>query len=243
MSAVSSTFLSTLIQALIEERHFALVVGLRFPPKARFESFGSGTRSDPAISSITYRDQDSLIRTPLLTGSGMPNHYVGDGLHTIGMSGLSRVRTELLRLAVIEALTPHPVQMHCQLPCHRYLGNLPSAPHGEVEELVAPLLLTAHRDLRCFHQQKAQQHIALLADVSQPAPISAGLLRRNQPDVAGQLLAAVEALRRSDHQLVGQCRQRTDSGMRHQQSRYWTLLHFLFQRMRQILDLRRQLIE
>src|ERR1700756_3575735 len=98
------------------------------------------------------------------------------------MSGLSRVRTELLRLAVIEALTPHPVQMHCQLPCHRYLGNLPSTPHGQVKELAAPLRLTAHRDLRRFHQQEAQQHVALLADVSQSASVSAGLLLGNQPD-------------------------------------------------------------
>src|SRR5215469_14719777 len=102
-----------------------------FPTWARFESFGSGTRSDPAISSITHCDQDSLLRTPSLTGSGMPNHYVGDGLHTIGMSGLSRVRTKLLRLAVVAALTPHPVEMHRQLPRHGYLRDLPSPPHGE----------------------------------------------------------------------------------------------------------------
>jgi len=42
----------------------------------------------------------------------MPNHYVGDLLHTIGISGLSRVRTELLHLTVVAALAPHPVQMH-----------------------------------------------------------------------------------------------------------------------------------
>jgi hypothetical protein len=33
----------------------------------------------------------------------MPNHYIGDLLHTIAMSGLSRVRTELLQLAVVAA--------------------------------------------------------------------------------------------------------------------------------------------
>jgi hypothetical protein len=71
----------------------------------------------------------------------MPNHYVGDLLHTIEISGLSRVRTELLHLAVVPALTPHPVQMHCQLPRHRYLRDLPSAPHREVEESTAPLHL------------------------------------------------------------------------------------------------------
>src|ERR1700740_3152130 len=119
-------------------------------------------------------------------------------MHTIGISGLSRVRPELLRLAVIEALTPHPVQMHRQLPCHRYFRDLPSTPHGQMKKLAAPLRLTAYRDLRRCHQQKAQQHIALLADVSEPTSISAGLFRWNQPDVAGQLFATVETLWRSD---------------------------------------------
>jgi len=82
----------------------------------------------------------------------MPNHYVGDLLHTIGISGLSRVRTELLHLTVVAALAPHPVQMHRQLPRHRDLGDLASAPHGQVEELATPLRLTAHRDLGRFHQ-------------------------------------------------------------------------------------------
>jgi hypothetical protein len=61
----------------------------------------------------------------------MPNHYVGDLLHIIGMSGLSRLRTELVRLTVIAAL-PHPVQMHRQLPSHCYLGDLPPLLHGQV---------------------------------------------------------------------------------------------------------------
>jgi len=56
--------------------------------------------------------------------------------------------------------------MHRQLPRHRYFRDLPSTPHGEVKELAAPLWLTADRDLRRLHQQKPQQHVALLADVS-----------------------------------------------------------------------------
>ena len=82
----------------------------------------------------------------------MPNHYIGDLLHTIGMSGLSRVRTELLCPAIVAALAPHPVQMHRQFPGHRYFCNLASTPHGKVEELAAPLRLAAHGDLRGFHQ-------------------------------------------------------------------------------------------
>ena len=44
-----------------------------------------------------------------------------------------------------------------------------------MEKPIAPLLVTAHRDLRCFDQQETQQGVALLADVSQPPPISANL--------------------------------------------------------------------
>ena len=83
--------------------------------------------------------------------------------------------------------------MYRQFPRHRYFRDLASAAHGEVEKLATPLLLTPHRDLRRFHQQKAQQHVALLADVSQSAPISAGLFRRNQTDVAGQSVCRSES--------------------------------------------------
>jgi hypothetical protein len=173
----------------------------------------------------------------------MPNHYVGDLLPTIGMSGLSRMRTELLQLAVVVALAPHPVQMHRQFPSHRYFRDLSSSAHGKVEELIAPLGLTAHRDLRRFHQQKAQQHVALFADVSQSTTISAGLFRRNQTYVAGDLFAAMKTLRRSDYQLEGQRRQGSDSGMRRQAPRHGTFFHFFFQGTRQFLDLRRELVE
>ncbi len=56
--------LSTLRQALNKERHFALVDGSRLPTWARFESSGSGTQSDPAISSITNGDHDYLFELP-----------------------------------------------------------------------------------------------------------------------------------------------------------------------------------
>ena len=81
----------------------------------------------------------------------MPNHYVGDLLPTIAMSGRSRGRTELLHLTVVSALTPHPVQMHRQLARHRHLGDLPSTPQSQVKELAAPLRLASHRGLGRFH--------------------------------------------------------------------------------------------
>src|SRR5689334_25104025 len=127
------------------------------------------------------------------------------------MSGLSRVRTELLQLAVVPTLPPHPVQMHRQLPRHRYLGNLASAAHRQVEESTAPLRLASYRDLRRFYQQKPEQSVALLADVPQSPPVATGLLRRHQSHIAGHLLAAVETFRSSNHQLEGERRQRPNS--------------------------------
>ena len=47
--------------------------------------------------------------------------------HTIAISGLSRVRTELAPLLVIPAMTPHPVQTNRQPAGHRHLGGLASA--------------------------------------------------------------------------------------------------------------------
>jgi hypothetical protein len=89
-------FPSTPLHALVEERHFALVGGLRCP------TLGSllivwGQELSPTQPSL--RSPTGIMITcsnSLGFGSGRPNHYVGDLLHTMGMSGLSRVRTELL---------------------------------------------------------------------------------------------------------------------------------------------------
>src|SRR5271170_5179041 len=108
-----------------------------------------------------------------MKGSGMPHHYVGDLLHTMGISGLSRVRTELDQLTVIQSLAPHPVQMHRKFASHRDLGDLSPAPHRQVEKLTPPLPFTADRNPRRFHQQKTKQRVALLADVSEASPVTA----------------------------------------------------------------------
>src|ERR1700682_4354701 len=90
-------------------------------------------------------------------GSGIPNQFLGVLLHTLAMSGLSRVRTELLQLLVIPSLAPHPVHANRQSTGHRTFGDLSPPPHRQVEILVAPFLVAAHGDLRRFHQQETQQ--------------------------------------------------------------------------------------
>jgi hypothetical protein len=70
-------------------------------------------------------DHDYLFELPA-QGSGMPNHYAGDLLHTMAMYGLSHVRTELLPLLIVPFLTPHPVQVNRKFPGHRYFSDLSS---------------------------------------------------------------------------------------------------------------------
>jgi hypothetical protein len=102
------------------------------PTKTRSQSI-SGQELGPTHASlrsttaITIASSDSS-----LPRSGMPNQFLGVLLHTIGISGLSRVRTELFQLLVIPFLTPHPVQSNRQPSGHRNLGGLPPSPHHQV---------------------------------------------------------------------------------------------------------------
>ena len=94
-----------------EERHFALIEMLHHtqPKGSLVIVFRSGTQSDPCISSVTLSIMITISNSPV-KGSGIPNQLLGVLLHTMAMSGLSRVRTELFPLLVIPSLAPHPVQ-------------------------------------------------------------------------------------------------------------------------------------
>jgi hypothetical protein len=70
--------------------------------------------------------------------SGTLNHYVGDLLHTMRMSKLSRVRTETFQLLVIPFSAPHPVQTNCQSPRHGNFGDLSTSSLGRVHRHVSP---------------------------------------------------------------------------------------------------------
>jgi len=113
MSAVSSTF-EAHQSVHSEERHFALVEGFAFalPTKARLViGSRSGTQSDPCVSSVTTSIMITTSNSPV-KGSGIPNQFLGVLPHTIAISGLSRVRTELCWLPIVPSLAPHPVQAH-----------------------------------------------------------------------------------------------------------------------------------
>ncbi len=92
----------------------------------------------------------------------MPNHYAGDLRHTLAISGLSHVRTELPHLLVIPFLTPHPVESKREFPRHGNLGDPSLSSHGQVEKPASPVGVSADRHLGRFHQQKTQQRVTLL---------------------------------------------------------------------------------
>jgi len=74
----------------------------------------------------------------------MANYYVGDLLPTIGMSGHSRVRTELFQLTVVPVLPPHPVQVHRQLSSHCHLRDLPPAPRFDYKTFPLHIIDNGH---------------------------------------------------------------------------------------------------
>ena len=138
MSAVSSTF-GTHYPVHSEECAISLSLKMcRSSPGSLVISFRSGISVRPMhlfgrTTAIMITSADSPGK-----GSGTPNQLLGVGLHTMAISGLSRVRTELSQLLIIPSLAPHPVQANGESPRHRYLGDLPSPPHGQMKVLTAP---------------------------------------------------------------------------------------------------------
>src|ERR1700680_913467 len=105
-------FLSVLIRALRRVRHFALVENVPIQPRLARNQV-SGQELSPTHASL--RSTTSIMITTSNSSvkrSGTPNQLLGVGLHTIAISGLSRVRTELSNLLVIPSLAPHPEHLH-----------------------------------------------------------------------------------------------------------------------------------
>src|SRR5580700_3324833 len=115
MSARVKHFLSTQLHALKEERHFALLDGVAFSNRRLARNrFQARTQSDPCISSVATAIMITTSNSSL-SRSRTPNQFLGVLLHTIAMSGLSHVRTELAPLLIIPSLAHHPVQPNRQL--------------------------------------------------------------------------------------------------------------------------------
>jgi len=109
MPAMSSTF-EAHQPVHSEERAISLSLKvLPYQPRPARNRFKSGNSVRPIHLFGHNFDHDYYFELPA-NGSGTPIRYDGDLLHTMGISGLSRVRTELCKLLVAPSLAPHPVQ-------------------------------------------------------------------------------------------------------------------------------------
>src|SRR6266576_94957 len=122
MSAVSSTFGAHESEHSVECAISLSLNNCHSNLRLARNRFRSGTQSDPCISSVTTAIMITTSNSPV-KGSGMPNQLLGVQMHTLAISGLSRVRTELPQLLVIPSLTPHSVEANGEFPRHRDLGS------------------------------------------------------------------------------------------------------------------------
>ncbi len=103
--------------------------------------------------------------------------------------------------------------------------------------LLAKSLVQPARCLRRFHQQHARKPVALLADRAEPLFAARTVFARNQSQIAGHLLAALEPRNLANGQHKGQRGDRTHPWLRHQQSRLLVVIGGAFRSLVELANL------
>ena len=157
----------------------------------------------------------------------MPIHFHGVLAHAMSGYELSRVRTEFNPLRILPTVSPHPVQSNRESSGHGYLGNASLPTHRQVHVPSSPVRITSCRCLCRFSQQESEQGTPLFGDVPQPLMTRTGVLLRDQPYIAADLLAALKSLGSSDDQHEGQRREGSDARVAHQPLHFGPCFRFL----------------
>src|SRR5215469_1322785 len=111
MPALSIPSFCTPLHALKEERHFGLVEGLALPNHRLARNPFQVRSLDPTHASLRSATSDHDYYFELLFAEERnAQSTLGVQLHTIAMSGLFHVRTELCNLLLIPSLAHHPKQ-------------------------------------------------------------------------------------------------------------------------------------
>src|SRR5450631_4717422 len=84
----------------------------------------------------------------------------------------------------------HPVESYCQLARRRHLGHAFRHAMAALLIRLAKTFIHPIGAVRRFHQQHAHKPVPLFADGSQSLPSARTALARNQPQIAGHLLAS-----------------------------------------------------
>src|SRR5437879_13863769 len=138
-------------------------------------SRGSGARPEPADGPITLT----------ATNNG-----------ACGFSGTSRFTTSAPELGVIDVFSEHAIESQHQLARHRSDGHggvLFSFYQPKIEVAQVAIGFAVDGAMRCFHQQMAEQPVALLGDVPHANGFAAGSLAGVQTTVGRDAPRAVES--------------------------------------------------
>src|ERR1700676_1283275 len=205
-----------------------------------------GSGAPPSISSASYRDHDSLLRTPRrFREAGCPlKRSASTCDHGMTRAALHASDGTLrVQLCVRFIFPQHPVHPDCQLACDHDLGW--SRMFLRLQPAIsAPQLFVEPRSrLRGFHQQRAHHGVALLADRSETLMPARRMLARDQSQVTGHLLASRKSCDRADGQHIRQSHHRSHARMRHQQPHFRPLLGFRAHRTIQFSHLLLQAVQ
>src|ERR1700677_4872124 len=114
-------------------------------------------------------------------------------------NGLARADHRMTRAALVvnrvrvrSLGAQHPVEPYRQFARRRHLGYALWLTVAAMRILLFELFVVSNCRLCRLDQHGAQKHVPLLGNGSQPALLSRAAFRRNQPEIAGHLLAALE---------------------------------------------------
>ena len=170
----------------------------------QLESVGIyGKESHPA------RDETNGSRKPARSRRSDSRHRPPSRAVAVRIFLLLSTTAELF---IVDVVAQHDPQPDSELAGHRSLvWQSPSA--RACDDRSASTRILACRMSRRFSPQETQHRAALLGQSAEALSLAAGVLARNDPDVAGYRLAIREALRIAQEYIRGQCRHRPYSRM------------------------------
>src|SRR5271157_3772838 len=179
--------------------------------------FYANLQSSPVRKWKTVLSFSKARRAVFCTGLDARALIQGLGL-TVVDQGHPRAALDVNDLWIPDVGAQHPVESYGQLARRCHFGHSFGLAVATVLILFTKSLVQAHYRVRRFHQRLPQKAIALFGNRPQPLPTTGTVLARNQPQVAGHLLAARETADVADGEHKRQRGYRTHARLRQQQA-------------------------
>jgi len=166
----------------------------------------------------TINDPENARTGTSALGSGPETRALHDGGHGLRLLGRSATAAELV---VVDTITEHDVKPDKKLAGERHFGLGSAASMQDGEVATAKVIVRASREGGRLTEDPAEERAALLGDLAEMVFVGRSVNGGSQADVAHDVFAVREARDGPEDEDRGECRQRTDAGMRQQQTRPW----------------------